>query len=159
MIRLDEKLRKRNERLMQKLQAWGELLNAAGWCVAVDWQGSGFWLSENAERDLKANGDVPPIWLDVMDRVPAELIHHRSEEMLIWSGRSVVSAMPELMINLSRRESEVLSWLREGKNGPEIAIILGCAIRTVEKHLANLYQKLGVRNRAAVILKVSDPIS
>ena len=67
--------------------------------------------------------------------------------------------MPELMINLSRRESEVLSWLREGKNGPEIAIILGCAIRTVEKHLANLYQKLGVRNRAAVILKVSDPIS
>lgn len=144
---------------MRKLQAWAELLDVAGWCVALDQTGEGLWISKNAERDLKENGEILPTWLDLIDRIPAESIHHRSEGALIWSGRPVAPATPEPVATLTRRESEVMSWLREGKTGPEIAIILGCAIRTVEKHLANLYRKLGVRNRAAVILKVSNPIN
>jgi DNA-binding CsgD family transcriptional regulator len=47
----------------------------------------------------------------------------------------------------------VLEWLRRGKTDPEIAAILGCAVRTVEKHVANLYRKTGARNRAAMILQ------
>ncbi len=39
MARLDEKLRLRNGRLITKLQAWGELLDAVGWGVALDWRG------------------------------------------------------------------------------------------------------------------------
>lgn len=156
LARLDEKLRQRNERLVERLQAWGELLDAAGWCVALDQTGEGFWISGNAERDLKANGEIPLTWLDLLDRIPSESIHHRGEGTLIWSGRSAVSAILEPVATLTRRESEVMSWLREGKTGPEIAIILGCASRTVEKHLANLYRKIGVKNRAAVILKVSN---
>jgi DNA-binding CsgD family transcriptional regulator len=158
LVRLDEKLRQRNERVMERLQAWAELLDVAGWCVALDLTGEGLWISKNAEHDLKANGEIPPAWPDLMDAIPAESIHHEGEGTLIWSGSPVVSAMPEPVVALTRRESEVMSWLREGKTGPEIAIILGCASRTVEKHLANLYRKLGVRNRAAVILKVSNPI-
>jgi DNA-binding CsgD family transcriptional regulator len=41
----------------------------------------------------------------------------------------------------------VLAWLREGKTGPEVAIILNCARRTVESHVAKIYRKLGVRHR------------
>jgi DNA-binding CsgD family transcriptional regulator len=158
LIQLDEKLRQRNERLMAKLEAWGRLLDVAGWCVALDWPDDGLWLSENAERDLLRAGDIPSTWLDLVGGIPAESIHHGGERFLIWSGQSMVAERPEPAVILTRRESEVMSWLREGKTGPEISIILGCAARTVEKHLANLYRKIGVKNRAAVILKTPNPI-
>jgi DNA-binding CsgD family transcriptional regulator len=159
LIRLDEKLRQRNERLIKKLRAWGELLDAAGWCVALDCPGEGVWVSGNAERDLQRTGGVPATWLELMEGIPKESVHHSGDGVLVWSGSTMASAVLDLMGTLTRRESEVMSWLREGKTGHEIAIILGCATRTVEKHLANLYRKLGVTNRAAVILKVSNPTS
>lgn len=159
LIQLDEKLRQRNERLIKKLKAWGELLDVAGWCVALDCPGDGLWVSGNAERDLERTGGVPPTWLDLMGRIPEDSVHHCGEGALVWSGGTMASAVLDLMDTLTCREFEVMSWLREGKTGPEIAIILGCATRTVEKHLANLYRKLGVTNRAAVILKVSNPTS
>jgi DNA-binding CsgD family transcriptional regulator len=152
LVILDEKLRQRNERLVRKLQAWGELLDVAGWCVALDWPGDGLWLSANAERVFLRAGDMPATWLDLMSRISAESIHHGGERFLIWSGESSLAAAPEPVVVLTRRESEVMAWLRLGKTGVEIAIILGCATRTVEKHLANLYRKLGVKNRTAVIL-------
>lgn len=54
--------------------------------------------------------------------------------------------------SLTGRECEVLKWLQQGKTSPEIAIILGCAARTVEKHVQNLYRKLGIKNRTSIIL-------
>ncbi len=158
LARLDERLRYRNERLTRKLLAWGEMLDIAGWCVALDWPGGGVWLSMNAELDVQQRrGRVPDCWEDLVGGIPAGSLHHLNEGVLIWSGRAndCAATVPEL--SLTRREAEVMSWLREGKTTPEIAIILGCAVRTVEKHLANLYRKLGVKNRAAVILKTSTP--
>lgn len=160
LVRLDEKLRQRNERLGRRLQAWAELLDVAGWCVALDCPGDGLWLSGNAERELQRTGKMPSTWGDLMGGIPKELIHHSSVGCLIWSGQTeghaLATSRPAAV--LTRRESEVMSWLQQGKTTPEIAIILGCAIRTVETHLANLYRKLGVRSRAAVILKISNPI-
>ncbi|MEP2776554.1 MAG: helix-turn-helix transcriptional regulator [Luteolibacter sp.] len=57
--------------------------------------------------------------------------------------------------DITNREREILHWLREGKSTPEISIIIGCAVRTAEKHIANLYQKLGVKNRAMAILRIN----
>lgn len=51
--------------------------------------------------------------------------------------------------SLTRRESEVLFWLGEGKSNREIAEILGVAPATVGKHLERIYPKLGVENRTA----------
>ena len=42
------------------------------------------------------------------------------------------------------REGEVLSWLSKGKNNRDIAQILGLSPRTVDKHLEQIYSKLGV---------------
>lgn len=50
---------------------------------------------------------------------------------------------------LTRRESEVLHWLGQGKSNSEIAAILGLAPATVGKHLERVYPKLGVENRTA----------
>jgi|GEM_PF-4401810 len=50
---------------------------------------------------------------------------------------------------LSPRESEVLSWVVQGKSNPEIALILNISPGTVRRHLENIYPKLGVENRYA----------
>lgn len=50
---------------------------------------------------------------------------------------------------LTSRESEVLRWLSCGKSNREIGQILGISPRTVNKHLEQIFVKLGVENRAA----------
>lgn len=52
-------------------------------------------------------------------------------------------------LGLTSRESEVLSWLSVGKANRDIAQILGLSPRTVDKHLEQIYAKLGVENRTA----------
>ena len=42
-----------------------------------------------------------------------------------------------------------LSWLSKGKTNRDIAQILGLSPRTVDKHLEQIYSKLGVENRTA----------
>ena len=52
-------------------------------------------------------------------------------------------------LGLTAREGEVLSWLSKGKTNRDIAQILGLSPRTVDKHLEQIYSKLGVENRTA----------
>lgn len=57
---------------------------------------------------------------------------------------------------LSRRESEVLFWLGQGKTNPEIGSILGITGRTAETHVLRIYPKMGVENRYAAIATLSQ---
>jgi ATP/maltotriose-dependent transcriptional regulator MalT len=50
---------------------------------------------------------------------------------------------------LSGRELEVLRLLSAGKTNKEIASDLVVSVRTVDRHVSNLYAKLGVSSRAA----------
>lgn len=50
---------------------------------------------------------------------------------------------------LTSREREVLACVADGRTNEEIAMILRCAPKTVEKHLEHIYAKLDVPNRAA----------
>jgi DNA-binding NarL/FixJ family response regulator len=52
-------------------------------------------------------------------------------------------------LGLTKRESQVLYWLSFGKTNWEIAQILEMSPRTVNKHLEQVYKKLGVDNRTA----------
>lgn len=57
---------------------------------------------------------------------------------------------------LTDRESEVLYWIAQGKANREIGQILTMSPRTVNKHLEQIFKKLGVENRtsaAAVYLQ------
>jgi DNA-binding CsgD family transcriptional regulator len=49
---------------------------------------------------------------------------------------------------LTRREAEVLGLLAEGRTNKEIAAELVLSTATVERHVANLYRKIGARRRA-----------
>lgn len=59
-------------------------------------------------------------------------------------------------LGLTTREGEVLSWLSKGKTNRDIAQILGLSPRTVDKHLEQIYAKLGVENRTAAAAVVSN---
>ena len=48
---------------------------------------------------------------------------------------------------LTAREEEVLKLVAEGHSSKEIAEILFISVKTVERHRANMLQKLGLRDR------------
>jgi len=57
---------------------------------------------------------------------------------------------------LTEREAEVLEWIAHGKTNREIGQILDMSPRTVNKHLEQIFRKLGVENRttaAAVAIR------
>lgn len=56
---------------------------------------------------------------------------------------------------LTQRESEVLLWIAKGKANRDIGEILGLSARTVNKHLEQIYVKLGVENRASAAVKAA----
>ena len=57
---------------------------------------------------------------------------------------------------LSRREIEVLRLAADGRTNEEIADALTLSVRTVERHLSNVYAKLGLSGRAARAAAVAD---
>jgi DNA-binding CsgD family transcriptional regulator len=56
---------------------------------------------------------------------------------------------------LTAREAEVLRWVAAGKSDAQVSAILRISARTVQKHLQNLYEKLGVENRTAAVNRAS----
>ena len=50
---------------------------------------------------------------------------------------------------LSPREREVLGLVAQGSSNDEIAAVLVLSVRTVERHVANIYGKLGLSGRTA----------
>lgn len=50
---------------------------------------------------------------------------------------------------LTSREAEVLLWISRGKQNREVSEILEISPRTVNKHLEQIFQKMGVENRAS----------
>lgn len=55
---------------------------------------------------------------------------------------------------LTARETEVLRWVAAGKSDAQIGAILRISARTVQKHLQNIYDKLGVESRTAAAMRV-----
>jgi len=68
---------------------------------------------------------------------------------LIDGQRPTGAAMLRDRLALTERESEVLYWIANGKTNREAAEILQMSPRTVNKHLEQIFPKLGVENRTA----------
>jgi DNA-binding CsgD family transcriptional regulator len=52
-------------------------------------------------------------------------------------------------LDLTPRETEVLTWVAQGKTNYEIGVILCAATRTICKHVERILFKLSVENRTA----------
>ncbi len=74
---------------------------------------------------------------------PDELLFRLSERRAEEEGAVLQQ------LGVTSRESEVLLWLSRGKSNREIGEILGISPRTVNKHLEQIFVKLGVENRAS----------
>ncbi|EIT70911.1 MULTISPECIES: response regulator transcription factor [Hydrocarboniphaga] len=60
---------------------------------------------------------------------------------------------------LTAREAEVLLWISRGKANRDISEILNISPRTVNKHLEQVFEKLGVENRASAAARAVRVIS
>lgn len=75
-----------------------------------------------------------------------------AEEYLLRLTEAETPADEQLLhqsLGLTAREAEVLAWISRGKSNRSISEILGISSRTVDKHLEQIYAKLGVENRAS----------
>jgi len=74
----------------------------------------------------------------------------RAPSMLPGSGRSTREP------GLTPRELEILRLVASGKSNAEIACELVISIRTAERHLANIYSKLGTSGAVARAMATAD---
>ena len=73
----------------------------------------------------------------------------QGEHMLVSMPRGSLERMSEgPMGTLSERETEVLVFVARGLSNHQIATEMHLAEATVKRHLANIYQKVGVRSRS-----------
>jgi len=66
----------------------------------------------------------------------------------IWRGKSNLLSERE---TLTVREREILKLIAEGKSNKDIANLLFISIRTVERHRANIMNKLKMNKTADLI--------
>ena len=64
------------------------------------------------------------------------------------AGKGPPTPRTTLSTGLTPRETEVLRALASGGTNQEIAAALFISVHTVERHLANVYTKIGARGRA-----------
>lgn len=74
-------------------------------------------------------------------------IQHKREEFILRER-----------LSLTMREAEVLLWLGRGKTNRDIAEILSISPRTINKHLEQVYTKIGVENRASATAVVMNAL-
>lgn len=78
-----------------------------------------------------------------------------SDEILLQltdNDQASDEALLQERLPLTTREAEVLLWTARGKSNRDIGTILGLSPRTVNKHLEQIFAKLGVDNRTSAAL-------
>lgn len=107
------------------------------------------WLADSTDQApgqvAVALGDAPVLQFVYVGRMAPDEILFRIQE----ARASSEEARLRERLGLTAREAEVLLWVGHGKGTKDIADILGMSPRTVQKHLEQIYAKLGVENRAA----------
>ncbi|PKR87287.1 DNA-binding response regulator [Pleomorphomonas diazotrophica] len=150
-------------------------LDAAGrHLVALDADGRIVWATPQAARlidslgiagavEMAAADDGGPLEVAIPDAPPlllAPLGAAGPGERLYRLARSEAGDAELLRsrFGLTAREAEVLLWIGRGKTNKDIGEILGLSPRTVNKHLEQIYAKLGVENRASAALKAAGAL-
>lgn len=61
-----------------------------------------------------------------------------------------------LVLGLTPRQAEVAYWVAQGKSNAETGLILGASPRTIDKHMERILKRLGLENRAALLLAAGE---
>lgn len=65
-------------------------------------------------------------------------------------------AHPQERFKLTEKEINILRLLKQGISNKEIAMHMSTSEKTIKNHLANIFQKLAVENRAQAIVKAIE---
>lgn len=69
-------------------------------------------------------------------------------DAMVEATMSIDEQAPSLADDVvSPREREIIRFVAQGMRNAEVAERLAISVRTVEKHLNNVFQKVGVRSR------------
>lgn len=112
------------------------------------------WLATDSKHNLKVN----------CFETSFEILYERQQDdkhMLKVLEEKIEKSPLDLQqhLPLTKRESEVLFWVSYGKTNWEISQILSMSPRTANKHLEQIYKKLGVDNRtsaAAISIRILE---
>lgn len=78
--------------------------------------------------------------------------HLCTAHRIVWDAeRAELKPANTPALGLTMREVEVMKWLQEGKRNGEIAVILGCSTRTIDKHVENILRKTGAETRTGAV--------
>ena len=89
--------------------------------------------------------------LEVFTEVGALPWADRARQELRASGETARQRDPSTSLQLTPQEQQVASLVSRGSSNADVAAQLFLSRRTVEYHLRNAYQKLGVRSRGDLV--------
>jgi DNA-binding CsgD family transcriptional regulator len=138
---------------------WSDLLSRREWhaldlywevCRAIDGEYElDLWL---ATPDGIAGGfGFDSFKRDFSERDKRVLDILRPHLVQLWRNAAARRRESGSLAALTPREREILLWVARGKSNREIAAVLYLAPGTIRKHLDNVYDKLGVSNRAGAV--------
>jgi DNA-binding NarL/FixJ family response regulator len=141
--------------------------------LAIDAGGGLAWATPLARSIIDRHFGAPSVWQGIAETLiglaahddPAVHVHPvpggRVEFAAVTGGggerlfriAEIAARAEERLLaarhRLTEREAEVLLWISRGKSNREISDILGISPRTVNKHLEQVFEKMGVENRAS----------
>jgi DNA-binding NarL/FixJ family response regulator len=112
------------------------------------------WLAGDRAQDLLMDCFSQPLNVSYLRQQQDKHLLRITEAKLQKTAAHLQQHLP-----ITKRESEVLFWVSYGKTSWEIAKILDMSPRTVNKHLEQIFKKMGVDNRttaASISIRILD---
>jgi DNA-binding NarL/FixJ family response regulator len=108
---------------------------------------------ENSLEDL-----VDPIKSSVAHESRNQLLHFELNGQTLAIIEAVYSSNPnsDVASFLTKRESQIATFVARGNSNKQIAIQLSISEWTVSTHLRRIFVKLGVDSRAAMVYRCAD---
>jgi DNA-binding NarL/FixJ family response regulator len=89
-------------------------------------------------------------------QIRATFDNQMQEIVLLLQEQENLSVSKLFQLGLTKRETEILFLIMQGKTNIEIGILCRISWRTAQKHVEHIYQKLGVETRTAAMLRAIE---
>jgi DNA-binding response OmpR family regulator/DNA-binding CsgD family transcriptional regulator len=147
VVRSDGRLLWSTQQAAKLLRSVLPLVDAPSFRLPAD---IALWVSQSSDR---AHDPLPHRWQAGSARLQlAYLGQIRTDEHLLRlssDDKEDETGILRRLFALTGREAEVLQWVARGKSNKDISSLLNISPRTVNKHLEQIFEKLGVENRAS----------
>lgn len=119
---------------------------------------SGYLTPENQKRaiDLGAHATISKtVSTKILDHAIKQVLDGESYHTDVTSSESASPQDGKGSTELTKREQQIADLVLNGKSSKEISALLNISKLTVDKHRANIKQKLGAKNVAEMVVMLS----